>query len=153
MIAGAESRNVSAAAAGTPRDTSRPAIGTDPHSQPGSAAPATAAHGTASTGLSGISRGSSPAGTNASIAALIPMPSTRNGMAATAIATKIVAQWATAGRSSRSIEQRTQRRSRDDDGHDDRDPDLAAPALGRVVVTLRMNRSLFADDLSHRRRG
>ena len=53
LIAGAESRNVSAAAAGAPRETSRPAIGTEPHSQPGSAAPATAATGTAYAGAVG----------------------------------------------------------------------------------------------------
>ena len=35
FTAGAESRNVSAAAGATPRATSRPAIGTEPHSQPG----------------------------------------------------------------------------------------------------------------------
>ena len=45
MIAGADRRNASAAAAGAPRATSRPAIGTDPHSHPGRATPAAAATG------------------------------------------------------------------------------------------------------------
>ena len=62
LIAGAESRNVSAAAAGAPRDTSRPAIGTEPHSQPGKAAPATAATGTESAGRSGARAAGSPPG-------------------------------------------------------------------------------------------
>src|SRR5204862_336472 len=50
LIAGADSRNASAAAGGTPRRINAPATGTDPHSQPGSAAPARPATGTASSG-------------------------------------------------------------------------------------------------------
>jgi hypothetical protein len=92
LIAGAERRKVRAAAAGAPRETSRPAIGTDPHSQPGRAAPATAATGTASAGRSGRIRGRNPGGTNAAIAALMLTPRTRNGIAAIAIETKMVAQ-------------------------------------------------------------
>ena len=57
LIAGADSRNVSAAAGMAPRETSRPAIGTEPHSHPGRAAPATAATGTANAGRSGSTRG------------------------------------------------------------------------------------------------
>src|SRR6266487_3101192 len=101
LIAGADSRNASAAAGSAPRATSRPAIGTDPHSQPGSAAPAAAATGTASAGRRGSALGRKPAGTNAATAALITTPSTRNGIACTVIATNTVAQWATAGRSRR----------------------------------------------------
>ena len=47
LIAGAESRNANAAAGVTPRRSSPPAIGTEPHSQPGSATPAMPATGTA----------------------------------------------------------------------------------------------------------
>ena len=50
LIAGADSRNASAAAGVTPRRTSAPAIGTEPHSQPGRIAPATPATGTARIG-------------------------------------------------------------------------------------------------------
>src|SRR6266508_1631275 len=101
LIAGADSRNASAAAGSAPRATSRPAIGTDPHSQPGSAAPAAAATGTASAGRRGSALGRKPAGTKAATAALITTPSTRNGIACTAIATNRVAQCAIAGRSRR----------------------------------------------------
>src|SRR6266498_2261960 len=101
LIAGADSRNASAAAGSAPRTTSRPAIGTDPHSQPGSAAPAAAATGTASAGRRSSALGRKPAGTKAATAALITTPSTRNGIACTAIATNTVAQCAIAGRSRR----------------------------------------------------
>ena len=63
LTAGADSRNVNAAAGATPRETRRPAMGTDPHSQPGSATPATAATGTARTGLAGSARASALGGT------------------------------------------------------------------------------------------
>src|SRR5437763_6857039 len=53
LIAGADSRNASAAAGVTPRRTRAPAIGTEPHSHPGSTTPATPATGTASTGQIG----------------------------------------------------------------------------------------------------
>jgi hypothetical protein len=45
LIAGADSRNASAAAGVTPRRTRAPAMGTDPHSHPGSTTPATPAAG------------------------------------------------------------------------------------------------------------
>ena len=81
--------------------TSRPAIGTDPHSHPGNAAPANVATGTASDRAVGISRAMARGATNAASAALTVTPSTRNGSACTVIATKIVAQWAIASLSSR----------------------------------------------------
>src|SRR5689334_4380131 len=98
LIAGAESKKVSAAAGVTPRDISRRAIGTEPHSQPGRAAPASAATGTAYTGRSGNTRESVAGETNAAITALTVTPRTRKGSAWTATATKTVAQLATAGR-------------------------------------------------------
>ena len=51
LIAGAESMNASDADGRTPRSISRFEIGTEPHSQPGSAAPQTVATGTASVGV------------------------------------------------------------------------------------------------------
>src|SRR5262249_2434270 len=92
LIAGAASRNVSAAAGGTPLPISRRAIGTPPHSQPGRQAPASAAGGTERIERRGSTRASRPGGTNAAIAALTPTPRTRNGSAWIAIATKIVVQ-------------------------------------------------------------
>ena len=103
LIAGAESRNVERCGGrSSPATTSRPAMGTEPHSQPGRAAPATAATGTEYAARSGRTRGRKSGGTNAAIAALISTPRARNGIAWTKIETKIVAQCATAGRSSRS---------------------------------------------------
>ena len=49
------------------------------------------------------------------MAALMPMPSTRNGIAATAIATKIVAQWATRRPVEEIARAGAERRGRDDD--------------------------------------
>ena len=62
LIAGAASRNASAAAGVTPRRISEPAIGTLPHSQPGSTTPATLATGTASAGMPGQRPGPERAG-------------------------------------------------------------------------------------------
>jgi len=53
LIAGADSRKVSAAAGGTPRDISPPATGTEPHSHPGSSSPAAPATGTAAAWFEG----------------------------------------------------------------------------------------------------
>jgi hypothetical protein len=50
LIAGADNKNANAAAGVTPRRTNAPAIGTDPHSQPGKTTPATLATGTANAG-------------------------------------------------------------------------------------------------------
>ena len=64
FTAGAASRNVTAAAGATPRDTSRPAIGTEPHSQPGQGHPGRRGdrHGEARDGA-GSSRASAAGGT------------------------------------------------------------------------------------------
>ena len=80
LIAGADSRKASAAAAGAPRSTSRRAIGTEPHSHP---AERTGQGGDrdGSAGLLGSDRANRHGGTNAAIAALIVTPSTRNGTA------------------------------------------------------------------------
>src|SRR5690242_3498939 len=75
LIAGAASRNVSAAGAGTPRATSRPATGTELHSHPGSAAAVTAATGTANAVRFGTTRASAPGATNADSSALTTTPS------------------------------------------------------------------------------
>ena len=81
LIAGAESMNVSAAAPLVPGPNSRRATGTDPHSQPGSAAPPIPASATANAGLRGNHRDSRSALTNAAISPLTTTPSTRNGSA------------------------------------------------------------------------
>ena len=60
LIAGDASRKVSAAAGATPRRRAEPAIGTEPHSQPGSAAPATARPEPPATAGRGGSRGGNP---------------------------------------------------------------------------------------------
>ena len=96
LMAGAASRNARAAAGTTPRDISRPAMGTEPHSQPGSTTPAEAATGTARAGWRGMSRGRRSGGTKAAIAPLMITPSTRKGRAWKAMATKIVVQFSTA---------------------------------------------------------
>jgi hypothetical protein len=101
LMAGADRRNASAAAGTTPRDMSRRAIGTEPHSQPGSTTPAAAATGTASAGRLGRRRGRKSAGTNAAMAPLTTTPRTRKGSAWKAMATKIVVQLWTAGALSR----------------------------------------------------
>jgi hypothetical protein len=102
FTAGADRRNVTAAAGATPRATSRPAIGTEPHSQPGSATPATAATGTANPARSGNARASAAAGTYAAMAPLTATPNTRNGSACTQMATKMVVQLWSASPSTQS---------------------------------------------------
>lgn len=81
LTAGEDSRKASAADGATPRPIRRWATGTEPHSQPGSAAPATAATGTARTGWRGSIRVIQAAGTNAVTTPLTATPSTRNGTA------------------------------------------------------------------------
>jgi len=83
---------VRGAAGATPRRISPPATGTAPHSQPGSKAPASPATGTAVAERLGSARVKNDDGTKAAMLALITTPSTRNGMAWTQIAVKIVAQ-------------------------------------------------------------
>src|SRR5215470_376470 len=100
LTAGAASRNVSAAAGGTPCCISRRDTGTDAHSQPGSASPASPATGTAAASLRGSSRRNAAGGTNAAIRPLISTPSTRNGKACTTTATNTVAPVWIAGWSS-----------------------------------------------------
>src|SRR5215207_8608770 len=100
LTAGAASRNAIAAAGGTPCCMSRRDTGTEAHSQPGSASPASPATGTAAAWLRGSSRRSACGGTNAAISPLISTPSTRNGNACTTTATKTVAPVWIPGRSS-----------------------------------------------------
>ena len=103
LIAGADSRNANAAAGATPRRSRPPAIGTDPHSHPGSATPAIPATGTASTARRGSALAKNSGGTNTAMAALITTPRTRNGIACTTIDTNTVAQVRIAGESNRPI--------------------------------------------------
>jgi dienelactone hydrolase len=102
LIAGADSRNVSAAAGVTPRRTSAPATGTDAHSQPGSTAPAAPATGTASPGRLGNARAKNDGGTNTAIDADSTTPSTRNGRAWVTTAMNTVIQLCNAGPDSSS---------------------------------------------------
>ena len=81
LIAGALSMNVSAAAPTAPSPKSRRATGTDPHSHPGNAAPATPAVSTAAAAFFGNQRASRSGETNAAIRPLMTTPSTRNGTA------------------------------------------------------------------------
>lgn len=97
LIAGADSRNASAAAGGTPRAINPRATGTDEHSQPGSTTPASPATGTAAAGRRGSTRVNTDAGTNTDRAVLSATPSTRNGSACTQIATNTVAHVRIAG--------------------------------------------------------
>ena len=103
LIAGAERRNVSAAAGENaardepPGDRHRAALA----ARAGRAGDRGDGHGQRRSVRQQRAAGSR-AGTNAAIAALIVTPSTRNGIAWTVIATKIVAQCATAGLSSKS---------------------------------------------------
>ena len=90
----ASRRGPPAARRSAPSRTRIPAARPRPRPPPGPPAPA---------GEAGP-WGRKPAGTRAATAALMVTPSTRNGMACTAIATKTVAQWATAGRSSRPLQ-------------------------------------------------
>ena len=92
LMAGAARRNVRAAPWGIPRETRRPATGTELHSQPGSSAPAAPAAGTASAVWRGTARAIQEAGTSAEMTALITVPSTRNGMAWRVRDTKMVDQ-------------------------------------------------------------
>ena len=81
LIAGADSMNVNAAAPDAPSPNSRRATGTEPHSQPGSAAPPTPATATAIAGRRGSQRASRSAETNAAISPLTTTPNTRKGSA------------------------------------------------------------------------
>src|SRR6266536_3411941 len=63
LIAGEASRNARAAAGVTPRRTRAPAIGTEPHSQPGRTTPAALATGTASAGWLGRALAKNDGGT------------------------------------------------------------------------------------------
>src|SRR4051812_35424322 len=92
LIAGAASRKARAAAGVTPRRISEPAIGTEPHSQPGSTTPATLATGTARAGFFGSARAQKEAGTNTAITADSTTPNTRNGTACTITETNTVIQ-------------------------------------------------------------
>src|SRR6478736_2409332 len=97
LMAGADSMNASDADGRTPRSISRFEMGTEPHSQPGSAAPQTDAIGTANTGLLGMIFANTAAGTKAAIAPDTTTPSTRNGVACTQMATKTVDQLCSTG--------------------------------------------------------
>ena len=97
LMAGADSMNVSAAAPVVPSPNSRRATGTDPHSQPGRAAPPTPATATAIAGRRGSQRASLSAETKAAISPLITTPSTRNGSACTKTPQNTVAATARSG--------------------------------------------------------
>lgn len=92
LIAGADSRNASAAAGVTPRRTSAPATGTEAHSQPGRTAPAIPATGTAREGRLGSARAKNDGGTNTAMIADSSTPRTRKGNAWTTTATNTVIQ-------------------------------------------------------------
>jgi hypothetical protein len=92
LIAGAASRNASAAAGVTPRRINDPAIGTLPHSQPGSTTPARPAAGTASAGCRGKALAQNERGTNTAITADSTTPNTRNGVACTSTEMNTVVQ-------------------------------------------------------------
>ncbi len=91
LIAGAASMNVNAAAPTAPSPNRRRATGTEPHSQPGSAAPPTPAVRIAAAGLRGNHRASRSGVTNAATSPLITMPRAKNGMAWTEMPLKTVA--------------------------------------------------------------
>lgn len=95
LMAGAASRKVRAAAGATPRDTSRPATGTDEHSHPGRRAPAAPATGTANAVRVGTTCCSQVLGTRVDTAALSTTPSTRKGSACRVSDTNTVAQLCT----------------------------------------------------------
>lgn len=78
---------MSAADVGKPVAIIRPAIGTDVHSNVGSAAPARPAAGIASAGCRGTIRAIRAGDTHAAISAESSVPSTRNGTAWNTIAT------------------------------------------------------------------
>src|ERR1700739_2082394 len=84
LIAGAASMKVKAAApVAPPSPNSRRATGTDPHSQPGSAAPPTPAATTATAGFRGNQRANRSGDTNTAINPLTTTPSARKGRACT----------------------------------------------------------------------
>ncbi len=97
LIAGAESRNASAAAGVTPRRIRLPATGTEAHSHPGSTTPAVPATGTARAGWRGSKRVKTRSGTSAPTVAETSAPSRRNGTPWTTTAVKTVHQAATDG--------------------------------------------------------
>jgi hypothetical protein len=84
--------NATAAAGCTPWAVRRPAIGTEAHSHPGNAVPASAALGTARTADRGSNRSSTAGDTSAVIAPLTKTPRARNGRAWTTMATNTVVQ-------------------------------------------------------------
>lgn len=92
LTAGAASRKARAAAGVTPRRMREPAIGTEPHSQPGSTTPATLATGTARAGCRGSARAQNARGTKTAIAADSSTPKTRKGTACTSTETNTVVQ-------------------------------------------------------------
>ena len=107
LMAGADSRNASAAAGATPRVISDPATGTDAHSQPGSDHPArTRPPARPARRASGSAFCQNDAGTKAAIAPDSTTPRTRNGRACTMIETKIVAPACSAGESKRPTSHR-----------------------------------------------
>ena len=81
LTAGAASMKVSAAAPAAPSPNSRRATGTDPHSQPGSAAPPPRPRGSPTPVRRGSQRASRSGDTNAAISPLTTTPTTRNGTA------------------------------------------------------------------------
>jgi hypothetical protein len=130
-MAGVASMKAKAAAGGTPRAVSRPAIGTAPHSEPGRATPASPAAGTATSGRLGSVRASHPGGTRALMAPLSTTPSTRKGRAWTPMDTKIVVQVPRAG----AVQQRRQRPpqvERDHEGQPQPAPGRQGYPFGRL---------------------
>jgi hypothetical protein len=103
LTAGAASRNASAAAGVTPRRISDPAIGTEPHSQPGRITPAQLATGTARAGCDGSALDQKLRGTKTAITAESATPNTRNGVACTMTEMKTVAQVLISGPASRPV--------------------------------------------------
>ncbi len=81
LIAGALSMKARAAGPAAPSPNRRRAAGTEPHSQPGSAAPATPAARTAALGRRGSQRARRSGETYAAMSPLTTTPRTRNGSA------------------------------------------------------------------------
>ena len=81
LTAGAASMKVSAAAPATPSPNSRRATGTDPHSQPGSAAPEIPAARIAAPVRFGSQRARRSGDTNTAISPLTTTPRPKNGSA------------------------------------------------------------------------
>src|SRR3954466_7543994 len=92
LMAGAARGNAIGPAGVTPRRISEPAMGTLPHSQPGSTTPASPAAGTASAGCFGSALAQNDCGTKTAMTAESTTPKTRNGTACTSTETKIVVQ-------------------------------------------------------------